>query len=136
MGRRLSGNYLVVIKIIFANTLQNTSGIGCSSCKRRPWNFPHPECQLLALHRSRVGSNGLWKHYHLTSSRLKNGPYGIYNHDASNNYFERLITHDNYETGFQLEGASANNVVLYLDSYANRDPRKNVSLILLLPHEA
>jgi len=28
-------------------------------------------------------------------------------------------------TGFQIEGASANNVVLYLDSYGNRDPRKN-----------
>lgn len=27
--------------------------------------------------------------------------------------------------GFQLEGASANNTVLYLDSYGNRDPRKN-----------
>ncbi len=27
--------------------------------------------------------------------------------------------------GFQLEGASANNTVLYLDSYMNRDPRKN-----------
>lgn len=28
-------------------------------------------------------------------------------------------------TGFQLEGASSNNIVLYLDSYRNRDPRKN-----------
>jgi len=27
--------------------------------------------------------------------------------------------------GFQIEGDSANNVVLYLDSYGNRDPRKN-----------
>jgi hypothetical protein len=27
--------------------------------------------------------------------------------------------------GFQLEGASSNNTVLYLDSYMNRDPRKN-----------
>lgn len=57
--------------------------------------------------------------------RLINGPYGIYNRDASHNWFERLSTHDNYETGFQLEGASANNTVLYLDSYRNRDPRKN-----------
>lgn len=36
-----------------------------------------------------------------------------------------ITTHDNYETGFQLEGASSNNTVLYLDSYRNRDPRKN-----------
>ncbi|PGH27790.1 hypothetical protein AJ80_00578 [Polytolypa hystricis UAMH7299] len=56
---------------------------------------------------------------------LINGPYGIYARDASNNYYERLITRDNYESGFQLQGASSNNVVLYLDSYGNRDPRKN-----------
>lgn len=36
-----------------------------------------------------------------------------------------ITTHDNYETGFQLQGASSNNTVLYLDSYRNRDPRKN-----------
>jgi hypothetical protein len=59
------------------------------------------------------------------SNRLKNGPYGIYARDASHNWYERLVTHDNYETGFQLEGASSNNTVLYLDSYRNRDPRKN-----------
>lgn len=58
-------------------------------------------------------------------SRLINGPYGIYARNASHNYYELLSTHDNYETGFQLEGESANNTVLYLDSYRNRDPRKN-----------
>ncbi|KFA79331.1 hypothetical protein S40288_03569 [Stachybotrys chartarum IBT 40288] len=63
-----------------------------------------------------------WKFYNL---ELINGPYGIYARDASHNYYERLSTHDNYETGFQLEGASQNNTVIYLDSYANRDPRKN-----------
>lgn len=30
-----------------------------------------------------------------------------------------------YHPGFQLEGASSNNSVYYLDSYLNRDPRKN-----------
>ncbi|KAL0960156.1 hypothetical protein HGRIS_011791 [Hohenbuehelia grisea] len=63
-----------------------------------------------------------WKFYNL---ELINGPYGIYARDASNNYYERLSTHDNYETGFQLEGASSNNTVINLDSYRNRDPRKN-----------
>ncbi|KAF1971434.1 pectin lyase-like protein [Bimuria novae-zelandiae CBS 107.79] len=63
-----------------------------------------------------------WKFYNL---ELINGPYGIYARDASNNYYERLTTHDNYETGFQLQGASSNNTVIYLDSYRNRDPRKN-----------
>jgi hypothetical protein len=33
-----------------------------------------------------------------------------------------LLTRD---LGFQLQGASSNNKVLYLDSYGNRDPRKN-----------
>ncbi|KAH7371703.1 pectate lyase L [Pyrenochaeta sp. MPI-SDFR-AT-0127] len=56
---------------------------------------------------------------------LKNGPYGVYATASSNNIFDRLVTHDNYETGFQLQGASANNQILYLDSYNNRDPRKN-----------
>ncbi|CEF77871.1 hypothetical protein SNK03_005730 [Fusarium graminearum] len=63
-----------------------------------------------------------WSFYNL---EIINGPYGIYARDASNNYYEGLSTHDNYETGFQLEGASSNNLVINLDSYRNRDPRKN-----------
>ncbi|KAL2867337.1 uncharacterized protein BJX67DRAFT_371993 [Aspergillus lucknowensis] len=63
-----------------------------------------------------------WEFYDL---ELINGPYGVYARDASNNHYERIITRDNYETGFQIQGESSNNVVLYLDSYMNRDPRKN-----------
>ncbi|RYP04836.1 hypothetical protein DL764_004211 [Monosporascus ibericus] len=63
-----------------------------------------------------------WKFYNL---ELINGPYGVYARDASHNYYERLSTHDNYETGFQLQGSSENNTVINLDSYRNRDPRKN-----------
>ncbi|KAI8296573.1 putative transcriptional regulatory protein [Colletotrichum sp. SAR11_240] len=63
-----------------------------------------------------------WAFYDL---EMINGPYGIYARDASHNYYNGLSTHDNYETGFQLEGASSNNTVLNLDSYRNRDPRKN-----------
>ncbi|RGP77241.1 hypothetical protein FLONG3_4756 [Fusarium longipes] len=63
-----------------------------------------------------------WSFYNL---EIINGPYGIYARDASNNYYEGLSTHDNYETGFQLEGESSNNIVVNLDSYRNRDPRKN-----------
>ncbi|KAL3420447.1 pectate lyase [Phlyctema vagabunda] len=63
-----------------------------------------------------------WKFYNI---ELMHGPYGIYAADSSNNYYERIITHDNYETGFQMQGASASNTILYLDSYNNRDPRKN-----------
>ncbi|CAO2656684.1 Nn.00g054870.m01.CDS01 [Neocucurbitaria sp. VM-36] len=69
-----------------------------------------------------IQNGNYWKFYNL---ELVNGPYGIYARDASHNYYELLKTHDNYETGFQLEGASSNNTVLYLDSYRNRDPRKN-----------
>lgn len=54
-----------------------------------------------------------------------NGPYGVYAVGSNNNVFSQLTTRQNYETGFQLQGASANNQILYLDSYENRDPRKN-----------
>jgi hypothetical protein len=54
-----------------------------------------------------------------------NGPYGIYCDGCNNNIWDRLVTHDCYETGFQLQGASSNNLILNLDSFANRDPRKN-----------
>lgn len=63
-----------------------------------------------------------WNFYGIT---LINGPYGIYADDVNYCNFEKLVTHDNYETGFQLQGSSAHNTVLNLDSYMNRDPRKN-----------
>jgi hypothetical protein len=54
-----------------------------------------------------------------------NGPYGVYCDGCNNNVWERLVVHDNYETGFQLQGVSSNNLILNLDSFGNRDPRKN-----------
>lgn len=69
-----------------------------------------------------IEKGNYWKFYNL---ELINGPYGVYSRDASHNYYEKLSTHDNYETGFQLQGAAENNTVIYLDSYRNRDPRKN-----------
>ena len=54
-----------------------------------------------------------------------NGPYGVYCDGCNNNVWERLVIHDSYETGFQLQGASSYNLILNLDSFANRDPRKN-----------
>jgi hypothetical protein len=56
---------------------------------------------------------------------IVHGPYGVYCANCNNNTFERLVTHDNYESGFQLQNASADNLILNLDSYNNRDPRKN-----------
>lgn len=64
-------------------------------------------------------------YWNIIGITLINGPYGVYVESSSNNLFERIVTHDNYETGFQIQGASANNKVYYLDSYMNRDPRKN-----------
>ncbi|MEU8656466.1 right-handed parallel beta-helix repeat-containing protein [Actinoplanes philippinensis] len=63
-----------------------------------------------------------WK---LAGLEIINGPYGVYCANCNNNTFERLVTRDNYETGFQLQNNSANNLILNLDSYGNRDPRKN-----------
>ncbi|KAG8975184.1 hypothetical protein FRC05_006352 [Tulasnella sp. 425] len=54
-----------------------------------------------------------------------NGPYAIYSRDASYNTYENLVVHDNYESGVQIQGAASYNTIINLDSYRNRDPRKN-----------
>jgi hypothetical protein len=64
-------------------------------------------------------------HWHVSDLEIIRGPYAYYCRDCSNNVFERMTTRDNYETGFQIQGASSNNLVVDLDSYGNRDPRKN-----------
>jgi hypothetical protein len=56
---------------------------------------------------------------------IVNGPYAIFGMNSNNNTFLRLATHDNYETGLHLQGTSSGNQIINLDSYANRDPRKN-----------
>ncbi|KAF8918284.1 pectin lyase fold/virulence factor [Mucidula mucida] len=58
-----------------------------------------------------------------TGGSLANKDRGIF-HIEDANFWEFYGIE--LRTGrFQLEGASANNTVLYLDSYMNRDPRKN-----------
>ncbi|KAJ0124331.1 pectate lyase [Diaporthe amygdali] len=64
-------------------------------------------------------------YWNVSKITLINGPYGVYLQDGNNNIFDRIVTHDNYETGFQMQGSISNNQILYLDSYMNRDPRKN-----------
>ncbi|CAM5666268.1 putative Pectate lyase L [Streptomyces afghaniensis 772] [Streptomyces afghaniensis] len=64
-------------------------------------------------------------HWRISGLEIVNGPYGVYCDGCNSNVFARLSTHDNYESGFQLQGASSNNQILNLDSYGNRDPRKN-----------
>lgn len=64
-------------------------------------------------------------YWNIIGLEIVHGPYAVYCAACNNNTFERLVTHDNYETGFQLQGASANNLIVNLDSYNNRDPRKS-----------
>jgi hypothetical protein len=64
-------------------------------------------------------------YWRISDLEIVNGPYGVYCDGCNGNVFARLKTHDNYESGFQLQGASSNNQILNLDSYGNRDPRKN-----------
>ena len=77
-----------------------------------------PAAQRGAIHMSA----SFWR---LTGLEITRGPYGVYCDDCSDNVFDRLVTRDNYETGFQLQGDSANNRIVNLDSHHNRDPRKN-----------
>ncbi|KAF9776823.1 hypothetical protein IL306_004941 [Fusarium sp. DS 682] len=63
-----------------------------------------------------------WRFIHIT---LTKGPYGVYVKDCHNNYFERLSTHSNYETGFHMQNSISNNQIVYLDTYNNADPRNN-----------
>ncbi|EKD18389.1 uncharacterized protein L3040_007584 [Drepanopeziza brunnea f. sp. 'multigermtubi'] len=55
---------------------------------------------------------------------LINGPYGVFHANSSYNRYERLVTRENYESGFHMQGICERNTVLYLDSYKNRDPRR------------
>ena len=83
-----------------------------------PLNGSIPRAQRGTIHQE-----ASW--WRIVGLELINGPYGIYCDGCNNNVWELLVIHDNYETGFQLQGASSNNLILNLDSYANRDPRKN-----------
>ncbi|WP_405609511.1 right-handed parallel beta-helix repeat-containing protein [Streptomyces sp. NBC_00076] len=65
------------------------------------------------------------EYWRLVGLEIVHGPYGVFGLDTSNNTFDRLVTRDNYESGFHLQGSSSNNQILNLDSYGNRDPRNN-----------
>ncbi|WP_253195186.1 DUF1565 domain-containing protein [Streptomyces sp. MP131-18] len=67
-------------------------------------------------------------YWHIIGLEIINGPYGIFGMDTSHNVFKDLVTRDNYETGLHLVGdvgVVSDNQVINLDSYGNRDPRKN-----------
>ncbi|MGW0785095.1 right-handed parallel beta-helix repeat-containing protein [Streptomyces sp. NPDC002913] len=64
-------------------------------------------------------------YWRVSGLEIINGPYGYYCDGCDGNVFSGLTTRDNYETGFQLQGDSSGNQILGLDSFGNRDPRKN-----------
>ncbi|MEO3756527.1 right-handed parallel beta-helix repeat-containing protein [Streptomyces sp. B6B3] len=64
-------------------------------------------------------------YWNIHGLELIRGPYGVYCDGCVGNEFRDLTTRDNYETGFQLQGASSDNLIANLDSYDNHDPRKN-----------
>jgi hypothetical protein len=64
-------------------------------------------------------------HWRLIGLEIIHGPYGVFGLDSSNNVYDRIVTRDNYESGLHLVLASSNNQIINLDSYGNRDPRKN-----------
>jgi pectate lyase-like protein/carbohydrate binding protein with CBM6 domain/uncharacterized protein DUF1565 len=64
-------------------------------------------------------------YWRLIGLEIIHGPYGVFGLDSSNNVYDRLVTRDNYESGFHLFLTSSNNQILNLDSYGNRDPRNN-----------
>ncbi|MDI1460955.1 right-handed parallel beta-helix repeat-containing protein [Catellatospora sp. KI3] len=73
--------------------------------------------------RGAIHIEGDW--WRITGLEIIHGPYGVFGLDTNNNVFERLVTRDNYESGLHLQGSSGGNLILNLDSYGNRDPRKN-----------
>jgi len=83
-----------------------------------PLNASIPRAQRGAIHQE-----ASW--WRISGLEIIHGPYGIYCDGCNNNVWDRLVIHDNYETGFQLQGASSNNLITNLDSFGNRDPRKN-----------
>jgi len=64
-------------------------------------------------------------YWHFQNLEIIHGPYAIFAVDSNSNVYDRLITRDNYESGLHIQGASSNNRIVNLDSYGNRDPRKN-----------
>lgn len=64
-------------------------------------------------------------YWRLIGLEIIHGPYAVFGLDTNNSVFERLVTRDNYESGLHLQGSSSNNQIINLDSYGNRDPRKD-----------
>ncbi|RIV40643.1 right-handed parallel beta-helix repeat-containing protein [Micromonospora radicis] len=90
-------------------------------------NMPHTPApvggSIPRAERGAIHIEGDW--WRLIGLEIINGPYGVFGLDVNNGVFERLVTRDNYESGFHLQGSSSNNQIINLDAYGNRDPRKN-----------
>ncbi|MDI5938159.1 MULTISPECIES: right-handed parallel beta-helix repeat-containing protein [unclassified Micromonospora] len=90
-------------------------------------NMPHTPApvggSIPRAERGAIHIEGDW--WRLVGLEIVHGPYAVFALDVNNTVFDRLVTRDNYESGIQIQGASSNNRVVNLDSYGNRDPRKN-----------
>ncbi|TDZ33831.1 Pectate lyase L [Colletotrichum spinosum] len=64
-------------------------------------------------------------HWNFQRLTFTHGLYGVYVKDSGNLRFNQVVTRDNYESGFHMQGALSNDVISYLDSYGNRDPRNS-----------
>ncbi|OHE96039.1 pectate lyase L [Colletotrichum orchidophilum] len=65
------------------------------------------------------------QYWNFAGLTFTHGAYGVYVKDSSNLRFNQIVTRDNYESGFHMQGALSNNVISYLDSYGNHDPRNS-----------
>ncbi|GAB3427963.1 right-handed parallel beta-helix repeat-containing protein [Flindersiella endophytica] len=90
-------------------------------------NLPHtPEPVGGSIPRPERGAIHIEGDYwRLAGLEIVHGPYAVFGLDTNNNVFDRLVTRDNYESGFHIQGASSNNQIINLDSYGNRDPRNS-----------
>ncbi|GAA4899688.1 right-handed parallel beta-helix repeat-containing protein [Streptomonospora salina] len=90
-------------------------------------NMPHTPAPVgesyPRIERGAIHVSGDW--WRFEDLEIVNGPYGIFAIESSNNVYKDLVTRDNYETGLHLVLDSSDNRVIRLDSYGNRDPRKN-----------
>lgn len=90
-------------------------------------NMPHTPgpvgSSIPRAERGAIHIEGDW--WRLVGLEIVHGPYGVFGLDVNNTVFDRITTRDNYESGLHIVLGSSNNQILNLDSFGNRDPRKN-----------
>jgi hypothetical protein len=88
-----------------------------------PWTPGELGSTIPRIERGALHVEGDW--WRFEGLEIIHGPYGIFAIETSHNVYEDLVTRDNYESGLHLVLDSSDNRIVNLDSYGNRDPRKN-----------